>query len=391
MLPSRFVVATRNITILLFTLLASGCAGRVDGATRRLTLNDYQKYFDRVHADNASLLRRQAASGDGHTYYTFSYALEGALAMYEGTGELKYLEQVLDWAETMVSTATIVDTQGKHNWNGRWASPHADRPIASMLDELQGSTALARLARLVLSDAMLKQKYGARASATYRFVKDHIADKHLARADGWFRAATQDTSKQYTDKAALLVRILLDLHAIDANSTYLSLARELLDDFKQRLRPYRGGSLIWDLDASAGSYDTSHANRFPFMAVDAYQAGVVITRRDLDGLASLLTDVIWDRSIADPRFTNYIDGRNAAYRKRGPWSAGQIYSGWVTLGAYNIGVQTAGDAVLGAIIAGVRNPSVQYMSTVHGKLNLCGFLARNRAFLERQGLAAPRP
>ena len=196
------------------------------------------------------------------------YVLEGALAMYEGTGDRKYLEQVLEWAETMISKATIVDGQGKQNWAGPWVTPYADRPIAYMLHELQGSTALARLARLILSDSTLRQKYGARAQAVYRFVEEHIADKHLRRAESWFRAVTHDTSKQYTDKAALLVRILLDLHEIDGNSAYLAFAQDLLNAFKRRLSPYSGGSLVWDLDATDGPYDTSHANRFAFMAVD---------------------------------------------------------------------------------------------------------------------------
>ena len=58
--------------------------------------------------------------------------------------------------------------------------------------------------------------------------------------------------------------------------------------------------------------------------IDAYEAGVVITRRDLDGLANLLTEVMWDGSLTSPRFSNSVDGGNAPYKGYGAWNNGAI-------------------------------------------------------------------
>jgi hypothetical protein len=381
----------KSIVVVVLTLLVSGCAARVEGEAQQFTIGEYRRFFDQVHANNASLLKKQAASGDGHTYYTFSYVLEGTLAMYEGTGDLKYLEQVLAWAETMVSKATIVDVNQKRNWAGTWSSEYAARRIATQLEEFQGSTALARLARLVLTEPSLKRRYGTRVQLIHSFVKQDIVDKWIetrAGSESWFRKNAGDESEYYSGKTALLVRLLLDLHRIDCGGAYLGLARDLLDAFKRRLT-FLGDAFVFRPGTASAAPDTTHANRHPYMAVDAYEAGVVITRDDLTGLAKLLSGVIWDQSLVSPRFTNYVDGSNALYRRRGPWSAGQIYSGWITLGAYDSRAQLAGEATLRALMSGMKNPSLDYMSTIHGKLNLTGFLARNRAVLERHGRAAP--
>jgi hypothetical protein len=299
--------------------------------------------------------------------------------MFEGTHDVKYLEQMLKWAETMMASAKIVDYQGKKNWAGEYSSTFASVPIAYMLDDLQSSVELARLARVILTDPSLKAAYGSRAEATYRFVKDHVVDKWLytRKTQSWFQNVSDDPSRFYSDKTTFLIRILLDLSLIDGNLAYASLASDLLDAFIQRLEPYANASLIWDLGVSGPAYDTSHANRMPYMAADAYVAGLKITKTHLSGLSNLLTRVIWDQSLTSPRFTNYIDGDNSDAFGRPAWGSGQVYSGWVTLGAHDPSVQKVAEAVLSAVMAGVRNPSLDYMSTVYGKIALAGYVTRN--------------
>ncbi|MBU6415377.1 fibronectin type III domain-containing protein, partial [Patescibacteria group bacterium] len=150
---------------------------------------------------------------------------------------------------------------------------------------------------------------------------------------------------------------------------------------KNRLVPFTGNSLIWDQglnpDGSGHAIDTSHANRYPDMAIDAVNAGIgALTKTDLTGLSNLLTAVIWDQSLSSPQFTNYIDGNNDPYGSRPAWNDGLIYIGWVKLSGYDNKVLTVADAVLKAIMAGVSNPSLDYNSTYHGKIALSGHLAK---------------
>jgi hypothetical protein len=359
--------------ILLFSALAGCVAGCAAGEP------DSNKLFDELLSENLPRLDRMAASGDGGTYYRFSYVMEATLAQYEGTGDTKYLQQVLMWAETMVAAARITDAHGMRNWSGRWASPHASERIAYQLDDLQAATALARTARLILTDETLTKTYGSKATHVKRFVRRDIVEKILDahRSRRFYRDNAVNPRELFSDKTALLVRVLLDLYACDKETTYRDFARELLSGFARRLAAYKQGALIWDI-AGTVRMDTAHANRMPYMVVDAYEAGVVVDRQHIEGLSRLLTEIIWDQSMASPRFSNYIDGSNDVAFGRGPWNNGLIYAGWLTLGAYDKKVQKLGEATLSALLGGRLNPSLRYMNTLDGKLSLIGLLARNR-------------
>src|SRR5262249_1666951 len=145
------------------------------------------------------------------------------------------------------------------------------------------------------------------------------------------------STQEFSDTSAFFARIALDLHRTVPNSTYLADATAILQVFKNRLTPYTGQSLIWDQGIAwngssfTSAPDTSHANRFPHMALDAYDAGVVITSGDVNGLAHLLINVIWDGSMTSPQFANFIDGTNGLAFGRSAWGNGQVYSGWVLL------------------------------------------------------------
>jgi hypothetical protein len=364
-------------------------------ATTAETVSYYQAVYDAEYQKNQTSLDAMAASGDGNTYYTFQYAFGGTLSMYEATSDPKYLERALTWAETMVSKATIMDNNGNRNWPGPWLSPYSATPIAYQLYDLQGSTELARLARIIVMDPLLKNSYSSQAIAVYTFVRDQILNKHLFTRRGlhWFQDEVVHTSRNMNDKAALMIRILRDVYLASAslgsvdNSTYNypDILVELATGFKGRFQPYQGG-LIWD--KGLGDYgpippndvttyiDTSHANRYTFALVDLYDAGIVFTKDDVAGVSALLTNVIWSQSLTDPRFTNFIDGTNYPALNKTEWGLGQIYSGWVVLAAYNTQVRIVAGATLKAILAGTSNPSLDYMNNMHGRMALSGHLAK---------------
>ena len=356
-------------------------------------LSFYQSAYDQVYAENLDYFNSMAASGDTtteNTYYTFQYVLAPTLSMFEATGEAKYLEQALTWAETMLSKAVIIDVNGNRNWSGPWQSPHTDTPISYLLNDLQGSTELARLARIILTDPNLKNQYGDLAQAIYAFVRDEIVEKNLWVRGGmsWFInvAYVVEEGKPISDKVVLLLRILSDLYLVDLEPRYGDLALQLGECFKNRFTAYQGG-LIWDLGIGYDgnpSEDTSHGNRHPWAVIDLYQADLVFSREYVDGLANLLIGVIWNGSLDDPMFTNFIDGSNDEVFGREPWNNGLIYAGWVMLGQFNQEVQEVCDAVLDAILAGKNNPSLSYNRTIYGKLSLAAHLARNLVFADWQ-------
>src|SRR5687767_6153399 len=108
-LNGRRVSVKLRAIIAILLAVQLGLVSCASAGQQRWTVDDYRFAFDSVLAANIVMLDRTAASGNGRAYYTFSYALNGTLGMYEGTRDPKYLAQALKWAETMISRATIID------------------------------------------------------------------------------------------------------------------------------------------------------------------------------------------------------------------------------------------------------------------------------------------
>ncbi|MBU6415219.1 hypothetical protein KGQ34_03195, partial [Patescibacteria group bacterium] len=164
----------------------------------------YQTIYDSQYEANKSTLDSLASSGNGETYYTFQYAFGGTLSMYEATKDVKYLERALAWANTMMLKATIADINGNLNWSGPWLSPYSSTTISYQLDDLQGSTELARLARIILTDPVLTNTYGAQALTVRDFVKKQIVDKwlYVRGSESWFIYNSTTAGLWYNDKCA---------------------------------------------------------------------------------------------------------------------------------------------------------------------------------------------
>ncbi len=374
------------IPVLVFTFIfcPAVCSAAQTSVADKIAY--YQSIYDKEYQKSHKIYDSMAAAGDTtrtNTYYHFQYVLAPTVSMFEATGDEKYLERSLLWAETMISKAVIIDKNGNRNWSGPWQSPYADKPTAYMLGDLQGSTELARMARIILTDPKLKAKYGKRAQVIYEFVRDEIVEKYIRvrNALSWFRKTFSQHTAPMSDKTIILTRILADLFLIDGNPRYGDLAKEFAEGFRKRLEPYKGG-LIWDRGLGCKgntSMDTSHSNRPPWTVIDLYKAGMVFSIDDIKGMANLLTKVIWNKSLTEPRFNNFIDGSNGKFRNSGPWGVGQIYSGWVKLGEFDPEVQKVAEAVLEAILAGKKNPSLDYHNNAMGRLSLAGHLAANLA------------
>lgn len=352
------------------------------------TIGYYRKVYDKEYRNNHKEYNSMASSGDGRVYYFFSYILDGTICMYEATKDTKYLERALIWAEKMVSQATIIDKNGNRNWSGEWNSPYSDVPISYQLYDVQGSTGIAWLARIILNEPALKNRYGSRAEGLYDFVHNEIVKKWFYKRNSlsWHYMMANNKQWPYSDKIAMMLRILNNVHLISGNADYKKILSDLSHSLKHRFESYKD-ALIWDLEVrfpekyGGNTMDTSHGNRYPYTVLDLYKAGIVFTHDDVKGLSRLLTKVVWNQSYSDPRFTNFIDGTNGQFKtdneERPPWGVGQICSGWIGLGEYDMKVQEIGHAVLVAMVAGKKNPSLEYMNNMHGKVELAGHLAKN--------------
>jgi hypothetical protein len=355
---------------------------RSSGSAAR-NCTEYQPFFDGVWAANQSTLDRSAASGEGMEYSTFRYALDGLAMMAEGTGQAKYVEQALRWAEMVAAEATIVDVNGYRNWSGPWASRYSPTPIAYHLNDVSIGVPLSEISRIVLTDPAWSAAYGARAGTIRDFVAKHITEKHLiARSDrSWYWNLSVSTTTNLSNRTPQGLQIILNLSQIGVTSELEWAKRVVANWRKYHFQPWGADAIIWDLtrnpEMSGYAWDTSHANVMPYFMVRAYETGIE-PLVSLTRLSRLLLGTIWNGSLTDPLFTNYIDGVNDYFRKRPPYNNGQIYMGWVALGAYDSQVRAVVEAVLNAVARGQQNPSLNFMSSLWGKLELGGHVTRNR-------------
>ena len=114
------------------------------------------------------------------------------------------------------------------------------------------------------------------------------------------------------------------------------------------------------------------------MVIAMFEGGIAFDEADVEGLARTLTDNIWNGSLEDPRFHNYIDGANGPYRNLGPWEGGWINAGWAMLGRYSSQAQLVFEASLQAAAGGVRNPTIDRWDG-HAKVALSGHVALAQA------------
>jgi hypothetical protein len=366
------------------TSTSTSTSGTTSSGSSTVTVGctKYLSFFDAVQSSHKDYLDSMAATGDGPTYSTFRYALDGTVAMAFGAREPKYVEQALAWAETIMSKATIVDYKGYRNWTGPWSSPYASVPIAYQLNDIGIGTALSEVARLVLLDPSWAKTYGTRATSVRNFVAKHFLEKHLvARGDrSWYENLSVSTTKGLSDKTPQLLRAIVNLSEVGI-TTELAWAQTVVANWKRyHFQPWVTDAVIWDLKRGAEvpgySWDTSHAFPIPYYFVRAAEAGLE-PPLTLAQLSALLLRTMWNKSATDPMFTNFVDGVNDPAFNRGAWGLGIVYHGWVTLGAYDPDVQAVMDGVLNALIKGQRNPSLDSMNTVWGKLELAGHVTRN--------------
>jgi hypothetical protein len=316
-----------------------------------------------------------ARSGDVRSYWGLAYILDAMTTMYEATEDPTYIGKALAWAEAMIARATITDSGGYKNWSGAWASPYASTSIAYQLDDLIVGQVLARVARDILVDSAVAGTYGNRAFAVHSFVNRNIADKWLVGRQGeWFFVNNAKNDPRMSDKVPLLGMMLMDLVAVAPNARYSNLINIFVAAHAARLNPVGSDGALW-LDTTAptrdgDSSDTAHGGLHVYFMTRAYEDRWGMSLSLIQGVAKLFSSALWNGSTTDPMFTNFTDGSNGTFRGRGPWGNGFIASGWQTLARVDATAYTIVGAVVDALIAGKKNPSLDYMNTVYGKTEL---------------------
>lgn len=386
---------------LLLLLLAAAAAGAVESLWRSSRGSPEfllcRLVFEYELLTRSEELEAEARSGSSQVYYFTSYYLNGLLSAYEATGDERLLRRALKTMDTMLATARDFEEGGRvfRVWGPYWLTPRSAVPRPHMTFTLQAAVPFARAAAIIRGDTRLGRRYGERAERYFRLVDGavfgYFYEQQLAGTIPWLDT---DEFPLWTDDASGLALNAAFLCRAGGRKRHCDMARLVGAAFKAKLRPYKTG-WVWenqtipvgsDSDNTPGSVgnqagvpDSSHANREAFLMSALHEMGEVFTRADLERMAATLTDLMWNGSLEEPAFSNYINGNDQPYRVyKKPGLNGSVYHGWAFMGAHSPKAQEALLATMKATFRGSLNGSLERNKTGYGgTLALAGHVLRN--------------
>jgi hypothetical protein len=342
-------------------------------------------------------LYKEARSGNSQAYYFTSYYLNGLLSAFEATGDERLLRRSFKLMDAMVDAAKDFEEDGRvfRVWGPFWVRPESPAPRPQLHFTFQAAVPFARAAAIVSRDPELALRFGARADRYYRFVDncvfDYFFEQQLKRKIPWINP---EDFPHWNDNGSNLALNAAFMCEARGRSRHCVTARIIGAAFKDKLRVYKTG-WIWenqtipigsDTDNTPGSVgnqggvpDVSHTNREAFLMQTLHEMGLLFSRSDLERMAGTFTDLMWNGSLDEPAFSNYMNGNDEPYRVyKKPGLNGSIYHGWAFVGAYSPKAQEALVATLKAILKGRMNPSLERNKTSYGGvMALAGHALRN--------------
>jgi hypothetical protein len=370
----------------------------IASATHSADLLNFRDLHNQYLDSRASEIQSMSLSGRSDEYYYFNYYLHGMLSAVEATQDDAMLRNVMRYIDNMISKSIV--SNGLRVW-----PPIVENGWPVNMYSYKSCSPIARAAAVIMQNPTFRSKYAADAARYITFVDESIIQFwHIGVYETKIPWLPEDLGGwgsylYWSDNASALGQIAALLYSATRNaptartSIYLDIATRIAQGFKRKLQP-RGTGWTWDNGTAhpeSGQNtqlvpDTSHANDDARLIVFTYEAGVVFTLDDVQRMANTLSDIIWNGSLDDPMFANYINGANTLYRNNTAWSNGSVYHGWSLLGKYSSKAQTALSYLLKAVVEGKQNPSVDVNRCCgYGPLALSGDLLRN------SGVSLPPP
>jgi hypothetical protein len=300
-------------------------------------------FLKRWAYDHTDFLAR-STSADSWLFYNLGYGIDGNTAMYRATGKTQYLERALLYVENMVKTArfssTLTGSRYKDSYLG-WVSKRDSTFNQEIpLYESYCWRYVTRLLRVIRETPELYNNatYRARYDKLLAFTEKNIFEK-------WHRrGANSNIYRSTTHMAAHWAYIAMDLSRMTTDTTrkatYLAVFNDINRDLpnstsslRQQMRPHplnAAGyfwSNLWGSTARPGQ-DVSHGNGVMAYIVEARDAGMEWTDKDVRAFVTTLNSAIW-RSAG--KYADYVDGSGTGN--------GWFNDGMMKLGRYDAALQ----------------------------------------------------
>lgn len=293
----------------------------------------------------------RVAKVHGHTYLV-SVRQDGSLEVYDQTAKSSAGTAPKGQAQVQVSEFFLKLTGSPSPGDSFLVKTTAAEATDYIVHDGMILRPIADFIETVSTDTSLRPKYGAAAERYLACIEKYIVPKWDERwrdfpAGGGAYLATNLKTHRYPDivlphnQYLALGRVFFPLYRATHNKAYLERATKMARFFNAKMSIVDGGYIwnYWDAarpedapgQAMCKTEDTSHGAIDVGFAVDAYEAGVVFTRQDIDRIALNYSKHIWNRSVEKPGYCLYVD------RRRDP--AGEkdktAVTGWQLLSRYS--------------------------------------------------------
>jgi hypothetical protein len=296
------------------------------------------KYLDgwQFERDNGLPASR---SGDSWNHYSLSYDVDANTAMFQATGQTRYLDRALEYVENVTASAKASSSLPTSQYRDRflgWVSFREDlRPNGIEVPLYESyfwrhATTLLRVMRQtpgVHDDPRYRQRY----ERLLGFAEEHVFTKWQTRGE------KDNIYRDRTHMAAHWAAISLNLSLITTDDSRRARYRTVVDTIDQRLRaqlrpnPADAAAYFWNDQWGSEQrpgQDVSHANGVLSYLVEAKDHGNFWTDADMAAFSALLTQVVWPNGT---RYAAYVDGTGS--------ENGWFSDGFVKLGRYDAAVQ----------------------------------------------------
>lgn len=309
-----------------------------------LPVEHWQERFDDAADALYERSRDESESADSWDYYQLAYGIDAYTAMYEATGQTRYLDTGLELITNMVEDArpssSIETSQYRDRYLG-WTSRRSDvRGQEVPLFESYNWRYVTRTLRVMRQTPAIYDDpaYRARYERLLNFTEVDIFEKWYARG------AEETIYRNRTHMAAHWAYIAVDLYTLTADNARRIRYQEVFHNIDRGLPNYPSSlrnqlrsteshppAYFWS-DVWGGSQrprqDVSHGNGVIAYVVEAHELGNEWTETDMARFSATLTELV----LRDGgRSAEYVDGTGDG--------RGGFADGFVKLGRFDPAVQ----------------------------------------------------
>jgi hypothetical protein len=291
-----------------------------------------------------------STSGNSWKYYNLAYGIDGVTAMFEATGNTKYLDRALLYVRNVIASAvpssSLPNSQFKDGYLGwgAWDHPY-DTSLVGGEYPLTESYCFRYVTKLLRA---MRNNPAVYADPAYRKTYDDVlAFTKVNIFEKWSKRGSANLYRSRTHMAAHWAFIAADLWTLTADPIERAKYRTVVDNInlhlpnyssslRQQMKPASGDTAayfwsdVWGSTAAPGQ-DVSHGNNVIAYVVEAHDLGIEWTATDIRALSRTLLNHIWVPTSTGYRYGLYVDGSGAGN--------GWFNDGFCKLGRYDAAIQ----------------------------------------------------